>query len=90
MMPPESIIELTSRALKLVMILVLPTVLTAALLGLLIGIIQAVTQIQDQSIAQSVKLLVIMALLAATAGWMGREVFAFSLDAFSQLSFFSR
>jgi type III secretion protein S len=89
-MPPETIIELTSRALKLVMILVLPPVLTAALLGLLIGIVQAVTQIQDQSIAQSIKLLVIMAVLAVSAGWMGREIFAFSAEAFSQLSVYTR
>jgi type III secretion protein S len=89
-MTPESVIELTSRALKLVLLLALPTVLTAALLGLVIGILQAVTQIQDQSIAQSAKLLVLTLVLAVSAGWMGREVLAFGLDVLSQLSVFTK
>lgn len=89
-MTPESIVELTSRALKLVLVLSMPIVLTAGLLGLLIGIAQTVMQIQDQSIAQSAKLLLLLLVLALTAGWMGNEVLAFGLDVISQFPVLTR
>jgi type III secretion protein S len=76
-MTASSAIELTYQALVLVLVLSLPAVLASAAVGLLVGLLQAVTQIQDQSIAQAPKTIVVIVVIALTAGWAGGELFNF-------------
>ena len=51
--------------LQLIMWLSLPVLGVAAGVGLLVGLIQAVTQIQDQSLPQVLKLVAVLATVAA-------------------------
>jgi type III secretion protein S len=84
-MHPDSVLELTSNAMLLTLLLTAPIVIAAAALGLLLGLLQAVTSIQDQSIGSSVKLLVIGAMVALLGGWFGRQILAFAHRIFDQL-----
>jgi type III secretion protein S len=77
-MDVPTIIELTYRALILVLWLSLPSVLAAALVGLVVAIVQATTQIQDQSIGQALKLIAVFAVVALTATWTATETYNFA------------
>jgi type III secretion protein S len=73
-MDTSVVIAASHRALTVVLLLSLPAVLTSGLVGLLSGIAQAVTQIQDQSVAQALKLIAVLLVLALTARWIGQAL----------------
>ena len=74
----ETIIQLTSEALMLCLVLSLPAVAVAAVVGLLVSFVQAVTSLQDAAIAQGVKLLCVTLTVAISAPWAGGTVLRFS------------
>jgi type III secretion protein S len=63
-MNDASILANMSQSLMLFMIWVLPPLIAAVIVGLGIGIIQAATQLQDQTLPLTVKLLVVVAVIA--------------------------
>jgi type III secretion protein S len=77
-MEPNTLVELSHRALMLVLWLSLPAVLTAAAVGLAVAVVQATTQIQDQSIGQAFKLIAVFLVLAVSAKWAAVEIFHFA------------
>lgn len=79
-MHPTDIVDLLQRSLLLTLLVVAPAALTAAAVGFVVAIIQATTQIQDQSISQSMKLIIVLALLLLIGSWMGRQIFKFADD----------
>jgi type III secretion protein S len=84
-MTPNNILDFTREGLVIVLWVTLPVVLVSMLSSLIVAVLQAVTQIQDQSIAQSVRLIAVMATIALAAGWLGREVLRFAERAFQSL-----
>lgn len=74
----ENLVQLTSSALTLCLIVSLPAVATAALTGLLISFIQAVTSLQDSSISQVAKLIIVTVVLLACAPWGASAVLEFA------------
>ncbi|MDT0139344.1 type III secretion system export apparatus subunit SctS [Acidovorax sp. PRC11] len=74
----DNVIQLTSEALMLCLVLSLPAVAVAAIVGLLVALVQAVTSVQDQSISQGIKLICVTVTVAATAPWVGGTVLQFS------------
>ena len=70
-----TVVDATYRALMLVLLLSLPVVITSALVGLLTAMAQAVTQIQDQSVAQGLKLVAVLIVLALAARWIASELY---------------
>ncbi|CDX14336.1 putative translocation protein y4yM [Mesorhizobium plurifarium] len=66
-MDEASIVAQISQTLIVFMIWVLPPLIAAVIVGLGIGIIQAATQIQDETLHLTVKLLVVVAILALFA-----------------------
>ncbi len=74
-MDTAAVIDASYRALVLVLWLSLPAVLTSATVGLLAGIAQAVTQIQDQSVAQALKLIAVLGVLALSSRYIASEIF---------------
>ena len=52
----DTVIQLTSEALMLCLLLSLPAVAVSAIVGLLVSLVQAVTSLQDAAISQGVKL----------------------------------
>ncbi|MCK1733181.1 EscS/YscS/HrcS family type III secretion system export apparatus protein [Bradyrhizobium sp. 138] len=66
-MDEATILPYMSRSLVLFMTWVLPPLIAAAVAETVIGIIQAATQIQDQTLPLTVKLLVIVGIIALFA-----------------------
>lgn len=76
-MEAQAVIELTYRALQLVIMLLLPPLGVSVVVGLLIAFLEAITQIQDQSIGTSVKIVAVLLTLMLTAHWMGASTLQF-------------
>lgn len=76
-MEASSIIDLTYRALQLVIMLLLPPIGVSVVVGLLIAFVEAITQIQDQSIGTSVKVIAVLLTLMLSAHWMGASTLQF-------------
>ena len=74
---------LGQQALLLSVAVALPVVGAAALIGLLVSVLQAATQIQDHTLGHLPRLLVVVAVLAATGPWIGSQIAEFALRAFS-------
>ncbi|OHV75734.1 EscS/YscS/HrcS family type III secretion system export apparatus protein [Mesorhizobium sp. ORS 3428] len=66
-MDEASIVAQMSQTLIVFMIWVLPPLIAAVVVGLGIGIIQAATQIQDETLHLTVKLLVVVVIIALFA-----------------------
>ena len=85
------IAELTNhltKALYLTLWLSLPPIIVASVVGTLFSLLQALTQVQEQTLSFAVKLIAVMATLAMTAGWVGAELFNYTivvLEALPQL-----
>ncbi|MGY8678325.1 EscS/YscS/HrcS family type III secretion system export apparatus protein [Bradyrhizobium sp. UFLA05-153] len=63
-MSDASILTHMSRSLVIFMIWVLPPLIAAVVFGLSVDFIQAATQLQDQTLPLTVKLLVVVAVIA--------------------------
>ncbi|SFD77757.1 type III secretion system export apparatus subunit SctS [Paracidovorax konjaci] len=74
----DNIVQLTSEALMLCLLLSLPAVAVAAIVGLLVALVQAVTSLQDQAISQGIKLICVTVTVAVSAPWVGSTVLQFS------------
>ena len=84
-MPFDNIVQLTTEALLLCLILSLPAVAVAAVVGLMVSVFGAVTSIQDQAISQGVKLLCVTITVAASGTWAGATVLRFSERLFATM-----
>ncbi len=83
------ILDITSKALMLVLILSLPPIIAATLVGLLVSLLQALTQVQEQTLSFAVKLIVVTAVLLITIPWVGAEMLRFTeylFDSFPKLT----
>jgi len=81
-MVSNEILNLTSQALMLTLILSMPPIIAAAGIGLIISLIQALTQIQEQTLPFAFKLVCVVISIFLTARWMGIEIYNFSLAVF--------
>lgn len=73
---------LGQQALLLSLAVALPVIAAAALIGLVVSVLQAATQIQDHTLAHLPRLLVVVAVLAATGPWIGSQIAEFAVRAF--------
>jgi type III secretion protein S len=73
---------LGQQALLLSVAVALPVVGAAALIGLVVSVLQAATQIQDHTIGHLPRLLVVVAVLAASGPWIGSQIAEFAVRAF--------
>ena len=72
------ILDFTTRALVLVLVLSMPPILVATFVGLIVSLLQALTQIQEQTLGFAIKLICITVILMLTAHWMGGELLRFT------------
>ncbi|ARP88542.1 EscS/YscS/HrcS family type III secretion system export apparatus protein [Bordetella genomosp. 9] len=70
------------QALYLVFWLSLPLLGVASVVGTLFSLFQALTQIQEQTLSFAIKLVAVFATLLLTAGWIGSEIFNYSLSVY--------
>ncbi len=68
-----------TKALYLTLWLSLPPIIVAAVVGTLFALFQALTQVQEQTLSFAVKLVAVMVTLALTAGWVGAELFNYTV-----------
>ena len=85
-MDVSDILQLTSQALVLVLILSLPPILAASIVGTLVSLLQALTQVQEQTLSFVIKLIAVIISLFATASWLGAELYQFSMLVFDQIA----
>jgi type III secretion protein S len=78
------IVRLTQDALWLVLILSAPPIVAASVVGLIVAFLQAATQIQEQTLSYTVKFVVIVVTLFATASLIGGSLYTFSDRLFTQ------
>jgi type III secretion HrpO family protein len=86
-MHTAAIVDASYRALTLVLLLSLPAVLTSATVGLLSAIAQAVTQIQDQGVAQALKLIAVLIVLALSMKWIATGLYHAADQLFTSIGF---
>ena len=73
-MDASVIVDLSSKAMTMVLALSLPSILLATFVGLGVSLLQALTQVQEQTLGFVVKLICITLALVLTAHWMGMEM----------------
>jgi type III secretion protein S len=84
-MHEADVIDLTAKALMLVLYLSLPPIIAASLVGTLVSLLQALTQIQEQTLSFAIKLFVVVITIFLTARWLGEELFHFALHIFDSI-----
>jgi len=82
-MEHSGILELAMQSLILMLQLSLPPILVASLAGLLVSLFQAITQLQEQTLAFGIKLLAVGVTIMLMAGWLGGEIYNYSMQIFS-------
>ncbi len=83
MTPLAELSGLTQSALVLAIAVSLPPLLVAAFVGLVVSGVQAVTQLQDATLSHLPRLVAVALTLVLVGPWMGGEIAAFALQAFS-------
>jgi type III secretion protein S len=74
----DNVIQLTTEALMMCVMLSLPAVAVSAIVGLLVSFFQAITSLQDSSISQGIKLLAVTVVVFVAAPWAGVTLLRFS------------
>ena len=77
----DNIVNLTSHAMILCLLVSLPVVLVSAVVGLLVSFLQAITSLQDQAISQGAKLIAVVVTLLISAPWGASLVLGFARQA---------
>jgi type III secretion protein S len=80
--PSEAVNQLT-QTMVLVTMLSLPPIIIASLVGIVVSLLQALTQIQEQTVSFALKLIAVMATIAATASVLGSQLLSFAVKLFS-------
>lgn len=77
-MDQATIVELSAKAMSMVLLLSLPAIILATLVGLAVSLLQALTQVQEQTLSFAVRLVCITTVLMLTAHWMGTELIRYT------------
>jgi type III secretion HrpO family protein len=88
-MDVSQILDLSVKAVILILVLSLPSIAVATIVGVLISLIQALTQVQEQTLGFAVKLIAVGLTLLATAVWMGSELLQYTgniLESFPRMA----
>ncbi|OUS27696.1 EscS/YscS/HrcS family type III secretion system export apparatus protein [Gammaproteobacteria bacterium 45_16_T64] len=84
-MSEADVIQYTTKALFLVLLLSMPPIIVASVVGVLVSLFQALTQIQEQTLAFAIKLVAIVFTLYLTARWLGIEIYNYSVLIFDAI-----
>ena len=75
-------IDMTVKAMTLVLWSSLPAIAVATVVGVAVSLVQALTQIQDQTLPFGIKLIAVFLALFFTVRWVGSEIFNFAVLVF--------
>lgn len=79
-MEADYVIEISSQAIKVALLMSAPMLIGALVMGILVSIFQAVTQINEQTLSFIPKILVIIGALVIFAPWMTDLITNFTRD----------
>ncbi len=82
-MGPDSVIQIGSEALKMVLLISLPMLGVALVVGIAISLLQAVTQIQEMTLTFVPKIMAIFAAMILAAPWMTEKMVSFTKNLFA-------
>lgn len=74
----DHVLQLTTQALTMCLVLSLPAVIVSAAVGLLVSFFQAITSLQDSSISQGIKLMAVTLVVFMAAPWAGVTLLRFT------------
>ncbi len=77
------ILNFTTRAMYLMVLLSAPMLGSALLVGLLISLLQATTQVQEQTLTFVPKIIVTFLMAALTGTWIGQQLYSFAYDIYT-------
>lgn len=82
----DNIVNLTTQALWLVLLLSAPPIIAASVVGLLVAIIQAATQLQEQTLQYTLKFFAIVVSIFVTASLMAGTLYNYADGIFMGLA----
>jgi len=82
-MGPDSVIQVGSEAVKIVLLISLPMLGVALVVGIAISLFQAVTQIQEMTLTFVPKIIAVFAAMILAAPWMTEKMISFTQHLFS-------
>jgi flagellar biosynthetic protein FliQ len=77
-MTPDTVVDITQRALIVLLIVGSPLLLSALAIGLFIGMIQAATQVNEMTLSFIPKILVLVATLFMVGPWILQTMIDYS------------
>ncbi len=84
-MGPDSVIQIGSEAIKMVLLISLPMLGVALVVGIAISLFQAVTQIQEMTLTFVPKIIAVFAAIIIAAPWMTEHMISFTRNLFSMI-----
>jgi flagellar biosynthetic protein FliQ len=84
-MGPDSVIQIGSEAIKMVLMISLPMLGVALVVGIAISLFQAVTQIQEMTLTFVPKIISVFAAIILAAPWMTEQMVSFTHGIFSMI-----
>jgi flagellar biosynthetic protein FliQ len=78
-------VDLMQSAIWVVLIASGPAVLGATLIGVIIALFQALTQVQEMTLTFVPKIVVVLALLALTAPFIGAQVLRLTTETYGRI-----
>jgi len=84
-MGPNSVIQVSSEAVKMVLWISLPMLGVALVVGIAISLFQAVTQIQEMTLTFVPKIIAVFAAMILAAPWMTEKMVSFTQHLFAMI-----
>jgi len=84
-MSPDSVIQLGSESVKMVLFISLPMLIVALVVGIAISLFQAVTQIQEMTLTFVPKIIAVFAAIIVAAPWMTEKLISLTRDIFNMI-----
>ena len=81
-MGPDSVIQIGSEAIKMVLWISLPMLGIALVVGIAISLFQAVTQIQEMTLTFVPKIIAVFVAMIVAAPWMTERMVTFTKNLF--------
>ncbi len=79
----EYTLELSTRALYLILQMSLPPIIVASIVGILVSLFQAITQLQEQTLSFAFKLVSITFTVLVLMGWLTGGLYSYTETIFS-------
>lgn len=87
-MTVESVSEITSNALFLIIKVSLPVLLVSVVIGLIISIFQTVTSIQEQTLTFVPKIICVFLVLVLAGPWMMSSMVEFTVNLWTNMTYY--